>query len=311
MPTIEQNKRNKILLGQDNNALTWLIIVNAVVFVSLIFVKVIYLLSNDGVAIGTQLFHNQVTDYVFLPAKFSTLPSRPWTVILYMFAHENVWYFISSLLWLWCFGYILQDLAGNDKLIPLYLYGGFFGACFFLLGSNLIPSMQTNINSVQPLIGAGASVMAVAIATTTLTPGFRIFPLLNGGIPLWVLTLIFVAIDFATMASASSGYALAHIAAGAVGFLYVQQLRKGNDWGAWMLRFANWFDNLFNPEKKHIRKPLKQEHFYKATRKPYEKTPNITQQKLDEILDKINQKGYHFLTDEEKEFLNKASKEEL
>jgi hypothetical protein len=32
---------------------------------------------------------------------------------------------------------------------------------------------------------------------------------------------------------------------------------------------------------------------------------------VDEILDKINQKGYHFLTEEEKDFLRKASEEDL
>ncbi|MFX9123826.1 DUF6576 domain-containing protein [Acinetobacter baumannii] len=37
----------------------------------------------------------------------------------------------------------------------------------------------------------------------------------------------------------------------------------------------------------------------------------MSQQKLDEILDKIHTEGYHMLTDEEKEFLKRASKEEL
>jgi len=37
----------------------------------------------------------------------------------------------------------------------------------------------------------------------------------------------------------------------------------------------------------------------------------VTQQRIDEILDKINQKGYHFLTDEEKELLKRASEEDL
>jgi len=56
---------------------------------------------------------------------------------------------------------------------------------------------------------------------------------------------------------------------------------------------------------------MKQQTFYKATRKPFEKTPHVTQQKLDEILDKINMKGFHLLTDEEKEILKKASKEDF
>jgi len=51
--------------------------------------------------------------------------------------------------------------------------------------------------------------------------------------------------------------------------------------------------------------------FYKTERKPYTKTPNLSQQRIDEILDKINQHGFHSLTAEEKDLLKKASKEDL
>ena len=60
-----------------------------------------------------------------------------------------------------------------------------------------------------------------------------------------------------------------------------------------------------------ILKKSSQQRFYKETRKPFEKKPHVTQQKLDEILDKINQEGYQSLSDEEKEFLKKASQEDI
>ena len=81
--------------------------------------------------------------------------------------------------------------------------------------------------------------------------------------------------------------------------------------GTWMHRFAAWVNDLFNPEKKHYPKAAKDEVFYKATRKPFQKTPHVTQQRVDELLDKINRFGYNHLTEEEKEFLQKASKENL
>jgi hypothetical protein len=37
----------------------------------------------------------------------------------------------------------------------------------------------------------------------------------------------------------------------------------------------------------------------------------MTQQRIDDILDKINQKGFQSLTEEEKTLLDKASKEDL
>ena len=58
-----------------------------------------------------------------------------------------------------------------------------------------------------------------------------------------------------------------------------------------MINFMNWLNDLFNPEKKYKQKPVSSQGYNKTTRKPFEKTPRITQQKIDEILDKINQQG--------------------
>jgi hypothetical protein len=73
----------------------------------------------------------------------------------------------------------------------------------------------------------------------------------------------------------------------------------------------DWFRDLFNPDRQIRKKNTKQELFYKSSSKPYKKTPIITERRIDEILDKINQTGYHSLTDEEKDVLKKASKEDF
>ncbi len=296
----------KILLGQDNNALVMLFAINTLIFVLINFVKIVYFLSD----IPIEFFYKQILDWFTMPAIPATLLAKPWTILTHMFTHYSIWHLLSTCMWLWAFGYVLQDLAGNNKLIPIYLYGGFVGALAFLLMNNLFPAMERNIASTAPLLGGGAAVMAVAVATTTLAPDYRILPLINGGIPLWVLTLIFVAIDFASLASGNGGIAAAHLAGGAMGFFFVKALNKGSDWGAWMIQLVHWLDDLFSPEKKHQQKKHAEKHFYRNNRKPYEKIAHITQQRLDEILDKINLHGYSFLTDEEKAFLQRASNDD-
>ncbi len=305
MQSMKSNR--KILLGQDNNALVLLFAINMLLFAGIISLKIIYYLSGST----NELFYQQVLNWLSLPASFGQLAGRPWTLLIYMFAHHGIWQLVSSMLWLWCFGYILQDLAGNNKLCPLYLYGGFIGGVLFLLSNNLVPVLARDLNNIAPMLGAGAAVMAIAVATTTLAPDYRIFPLINGGIPLWVLTLVYVAIDFATLASSNAGIVIAHLGAGITGFFFIRQLRRGQDWSLWMMRLVSWVDDLFNPEKKHTKKEGKGRLFYKSDRKPYTKTSHVSQQKLDAILDKINQHGYDQLTDEEKAFLEQASKEEL
>lgn len=295
----------KILLGQDNNALVLLFAVNALVFVMINFIKIVYFLTD----IPLELFYKQILNWFTLPAIPKLFFGRPWTLLSFMFTHYSFWHLLSSMMWLWAFGFILQDLAGNNKLIPVYLYGGIIGGIIFLLSNNLFPGLEKNILTVAPMLGSGTAVMAVAIATTTLAPGYRIFPQINGGIPLWVLTLIFVALNFTSFSGGNLGVAAAHLGAAAIGFVYVKQLQTGNDWGNWMIRFYYWLDDLFSPEKKHTQKTT-DKHFYRATRKPYEKIANQTQQKLNKILDKINQQGFNALSEEEKNYLNRASNDE-
>jgi membrane associated rhomboid family serine protease len=289
------------LKAADKNALTMLIIANLVVFVLLNFTWIIYLVTLDKGESDVS-FRNDILQWLTLPPQLSELVWRPWTILTYMFTHFSVWQTISHMLWLWAFGFIFQDLAGSNKIIPVYIYGGLVGAVFFVLTANIIPAASPE------MIGGGASIMCLAIATTALAPGFRIFPMLNGGIPLWILTAIFVLIDISS-ASQNSAVSVAHIAAGGMGYLYVMLLKQGKDIVEWMNRFGAWIGDIFNPERKL--KEEKSRLFYKAKKEPYVKKPNLTQQKLDDILDKINQKGYEQLTEEEKAFLKKASEQDI
>jgi membrane associated rhomboid family serine protease len=302
----EDRYRKRTLLGQNGNSLMALMAILAIVFCIFKFIEVAYHLTGLELA----AYHSNIFNWFTLPANFENLLSRPWTILTYMFLHEGVFHFLGNMLWLWAFGYIFQDLTGNNKLIPLFIYGGIAGALIFLLSYNIFPRLITMMPG-STLHGASAGVMAIAIATTALAPDYRIFPMLNGGIPLWILTVVFVIIDFASIPGTNSGGHIAHLAGAGMGFLFVFQLRRGRDWSAWMNRFFEWVNNLFNPDKKEWKKTARKDLFYKTRgTQPYKKTPNITQKRVDEILDKINQQGYRFLTEEEKEILKRAAENE-
>ena len=113
------------------------------------------------------------------------------------------------------------------------------------------------------------------------------------------------------MAGSNAGIAASHLSGGAIGFFYIRQIRRGNDWGAWMNRFIDWLNDLFSPDKKQAARDTKDSLFSPSLGNKKKKASDITQQKIDAILDKINQQGYQFLSDEEKSFLKRASKEDL
>lgn len=299
--------RKRLTLGSDGNALVALFTINVICFLLLITIQVIYYFFQAN----ENTFNTQVVQYFEMPAGLTKLSERPWTILTYMFSHTGVIHILSNMLWLWAFGFILQELTGNKKLIPVYIYGGLAGGLVFILANYLIPTLHPFIGSAS-LIGANAATMAVAVATTTLAPQYRFFRNLNGGIPIWVLTLIYIIIDFIGIASQSSAFSLSHLSGGLAGFLFVYLLRKEHDGSIWMNNFYNWFMNLFTPDKKNDARSIKEKVFYNSDgRKPYNKTSNVTQQRVDEILDKINQKGYRFLTDEEKNILKRAAEEDL
>jgi len=306
----QENKyRQKITLGQSGNALMMLIAISLIMFVGLAFLKAVWYF-NYPKETALALFNKNVLGWFVMPAELNQLLAKPWTIISQMFVHDNVWKVFSNMLWLWCFGYIMQDLTGNRKITPVFIYGSIGGVIAFLLAYNFLPSLK-ELTPTMTLFGAAPGVMAVAIATTMMSPGYRIFPMISGGIPLWVLTAVYVIADLATVSVADTGILITHLAGGVTGFLFIYFYRMGYDWSNWMSNFFEWANNLFNPNKPKKGVSIKDELFYKSTKAPFKKTPNLTQQRIDDILDKINVKGFESLSEEEKELLKRASKEEL
>ena len=291
----------KITLGDDSNALMMLVGMNALIFISFGIIQILYYLTQST----TTAFHYEILRWFIVPAKLSSLAVLPWTIFTYMFVHVGVVYTVITLVWLWVFGSILQDLSGNSKIIPLYIYGGVAGAIVFVAANYLIPSLRNQVEY-SFMLGGNAAIMAIAVATTTLSPDYRLFKMLNGGIPLWILTLLYIVIDIA--GSHGMGEQLAHLGGGLTGFLFIVSMRKGYDWSLWMHKLYNWFLNLFNPDKPTAeREKIKEKVFYNTGgTKPFVKRPVVTQQRIDEILDKINQKGFSHLSEEEKTILKKA-----
>ncbi len=298
-------KKQRFTLGQDGNALMWLFVLNVIFFLVLMTVKAAYFFYQKP----AELFYTDVVQWFELPGSANKLGGRPWTIFTSMFSDVSVIRILTNMVWLWVFGSILQGVAANKRVIPVYLYGGLMGAIFFLLANSLIPSIHQTAGIVG-LSGANSAVIAVAVATCMLVPNYRFFPMLGGGIPIWLLLVVYLLIDYAGISTSDAAFSLSHLGGAFAGCLFVILLRNGWDGSVWMNRFYNWFMNLFNPYKKNNAPSVKEKVFYNTgNRAPFSKTSNVTEQRIDEILDKINQKGYRYLTDDEKNILRRAAEE--
>jgi len=295
-------KRKKLSFGDDKNALVVLVGLNAVIFVLIWMIQLLFVMFQPN----AENQQPMIANWFRLSANVQDLVHQPWTILSFMFTHSGFLFTVINMLWLWTFGYIFQQLVGNNRVIPLYLYGGFAGAAGFMITCYAVPSLRPLIDQTY-LDGANASTMAIAVAVTVLSPDYKFFPRLNGGIPIWILTLAYVVIDIAGAAGRNPAYQVAHLSGGFIGLLFVLSLRRGVDWSGWMNKLYTVITELFEPARSSSKQKLKEKVFYKTGKqKPFSRKPKITQDRVDEILDKISQKGYQSLTDDEKDILKRA-----
>ncbi len=204
--------KRRMPLWSENNALLMLIILNVFVYITLRFILAVYGLSG-GVENN---YYKQIFEWFSMPADFSTFITRPWTILSSGFTHMDFWMLLSNMFWLWTYGYIFQDLTGNRRIFPLYLYSAVIGAGIYLLCYAIFPQLKSAPET-QFYFGAIAPIMAIAVGATAFAPGYRLFPMIAGGIPLWVMTVVFLIIDVFYL-TARPAWFFPHIGAALTGF---------------------------------------------------------------------------------------------
>jgi membrane associated rhomboid family serine protease len=252
-------------------------------------------------ALQTVTADNAISPYIALQS-FSVFLHRPWILLTYGWAHVSFFPFLSNMLWLYCFGSVVQSLIGFKEIIPLYIFAYVLSGCLFL-GANII---WPHIGANALITGSIPSTMAFAIGAITIAPKFKFYLGENLSIPLWAILALFLILNILNFANGN--YAMMILCAGGalVGFSYVKLLKSGRHPGGWMYRISGNIQSWFTPDEYnegyHQRKRMETFKQIQPKNKPSEES-------IDSILDKINMKGYDSLTAEEKEVLMKASKE--
>jgi len=258
--------------------------------------KIIYI--NVFLFLITVLFSDFVIEWLALPSNFSAFLSKPWTLISYAFIHQRLFHVLSNLLVLYYIGNLFLDFFTKKQFINAYFLGGIFGGILFL-GYYYI----TNTSG-GPLVGASAAVTAIFVAIATKIPRYALQLRFIGSVELWVLAAIWVVMSILQLATPDKGGAVAHLGGAIFGFIYANQLDKGNDIGKWFEALINYFTNLFKSKNKSNLKTV-----YKSKKKSNtDIVQKSKQRKIDDILDKISKSGYESLTKEEKDFLFRAGK---
>lgn len=269
-----------------------LIVLNVLFFVIPFFLQTLFYLFNIPSTTFLSWFH-------LLPS-FTEVLFRPWTLITYSFLHGNFMHILWNMILLYFVSRMYLNLFSEQQFLKNYLLGVLAGGLVFLIGYNLFPVFN---GMFPPLVGASAGVMAILIFVATYTPDQEV-RLLFINVKLQYIGIALVVVDILQIPNGNAGGRLAHLGGAFLGFLYAKQLQKGNDIGSGLDRIWTFISSPFTEKKAQNMHTV---HRSKTVSK--KKTQNGQQQKIDAILDKISTSGYESLTQEEKDFLFRAGKD--
>jgi hypothetical protein len=209
------------------------------------------------------------------------------------------------MVWLYTFGNVVQNLVGFRQVIPTYVYGLTLGG-IVCLGVQFIPGLNIPMPFVMT---ANAGVMALAASTITMAPKYRFYIGEHFNIPLLVVFGIYLALNLLVHAGNLPMLAL-DFGGLLSGYVMMTLLKKGFQPGAWMYQITGSIGRSMNPDEAKLQKmrQRRRQQTMQLTRRQADR--EVTQHRVDEILDKINQYGVNSLTAEEREVLHKASSKE-
>ena len=255
------------------NVVTWLLVINGAVFL-------INLISVD-----------KIGDYLGL--SWQALTSfRIWTPVTYQFTHFGLFHFAGNMLGLFFLGRLLMGIIGPRMLVRVYLLGGLVGG-FIQVAFQLLVGVDANI------IGASGAVLAILAATATILPHQKFNLLLFFVIPismtlrtlLWISIGVNVVSLIMSLTGQGGGIAvMAHFGGILFGWAYIKYFYDGSE---------------DRPKKKRF--PIRILKDSDASPSPKKKKKAFVSTDVDAILDKINEKGFQSLNEEEKNLLEKSS----
>ena len=279
---------------RSGSVLPWLLIVNIGIWLCICLASLVAWLYNEHV-------ESSIRNYLAIPAYVPKLLDRFWTPLSYMFLHFDFWHIFVNMLWLYWFGRIFLEFLSSKKLLTVYLWGGVFGALFFILSFNIFPVFESICDEAYPpLVGASASVIAVVMAVSFHVPRYTLNLFLLGRIRLIWIALVYLAIDLFFIRHGNAGGHIAHLGGAFFGFLYALNLKTP----FFTLRPLK---RLFRPNP--FKKSAQRTTTYRYTNDElYNIRKKQEQEEIDRILDKISKHGYDLLSKKEKETLFRKSR---
>ena len=298
MSLIQTLKEDLSAAFKNGSTLIQLIVINVLVFLFVTLLRLILPVSGDSEGILGSLPFIKVLSWIAAPLNALDFIQKPYTILSYQFIHLDPLHLLGNMVFLYFFGSILESYVGNKKTLSLYLYGGIFGGLTSMLVCTFIP----NADNSSPIIGASASVAAIAVATAAVNPRHSVRMMLFGPVQIYVLVLIFLLLNIISVSSyLNFSSSLSHLGGAVLGYFFIDQSKKGNDLSSWLNKLIEKTKILFARQK------LKVSHI-DHTKKTVSEETKKRNEKIEIVLTKIKRSGYDSLSKEEKDYLFQHNK---
>lgn len=296
----EKYKTRKYLLGNTDNSLILILSLCLLGFCAVNLIKAAHHLGSYG----EFNYYTDVLPKLILDGNLYAIVQKPWTLFTYMFVNDSNGFsagimMAGNMLWFWLFGYIYQNVAGNEHVFPVFVYGGILGGLMYLVSGALFS--HTAIIE----MGGGIPVAALAVATLVASPKCKLLSELNGGIPLWFFVVAYFAVSIGVKVGVNNALVAAYIVSGMIGLLYGMFLKTGTDLGSWMGRFYTKAITVFEPKDGVEAKNYTEQNVPAGVVQKV-MLSNSKELFIDEIIEKIQLHGRESLTAEEQQHLQKS-----
>lgn len=240
----------------------------------------------------------------------------PWQLLTYQFMHANISHIFFNLFSLWMFGPDVERAMGTKKFAWFYILCG--------IGAGLIQLLVMFIIKEGGItVGASGAIYGVLVAFAVFNPDRRVM-IIPIPIPIRARTMVIMIIildSFLGLTSSGNVAHFAHLGGALFGFLlakYGDKLKIYRNLSSNQSYSGRNADRVYSAnttDTAYWQRERDNKQYYPPTENPAPKTINkliidgedITQQKIDEILDKISEAGYASLTEREKKILVELS----
>lgn len=263
------------------SVVTWLLIINAVVFV----LDMILTGSTRASALSPWYWGN-------FNVQQGIYDWQIWRAFTYQFVHAGLLHIFFNMLMLYFFGPMLEQWWGSKRFLVFYLLCGVSGAFFMTFFTLTVPSLL-NVSVDSNLVGASGSVFGILVGAAVLFPNQRV-QLLIPPIPVSLRTLALVLLGIAVLTvivgGQNAGGEAAHLGGALLGFILVK-----------VPFLLDWADRL-SPSA--IQNNINEGRYQRQQQRKRNQ-----EKEVDRILDKVKQQGLASLTAKERKTLNQASED--